>query len=60
VERGSGIYNIVDDDPTPVREMVPAIAELLGAKPPRRVPVWLARIRRDGVRHELEIEVAAG
>ena len=44
VERGSGIYNIVDDDPTPVREMVPALAELLGAKPPRHVPVWLARM----------------
>ncbi len=44
IERGSGIYNIVDDDPTPVREMVPALAELLGAKPPRHVPVWMARI----------------
>jgi nucleoside-diphosphate-sugar epimerase len=44
VEHGSGIYNIVDDDPTPVREMIPALAELLGAKPPRHVPVRLARV----------------
>jgi nucleoside-diphosphate-sugar epimerase len=39
-----GIYNVVDDDPAPVREWVPYMAELLGAKPPRRVPVWLGRI----------------
>ena len=44
LERGSGVYNVVDDDPAPVREMLPAIAELIGAKPPRRVPVWLARM----------------
>jgi nucleoside-diphosphate-sugar epimerase len=44
VKRGSGVYNIVDDDPTPVSEMLPAIAEILGAKPPRHVPVWLARL----------------
>lgn len=41
--RGSGVYNIVDDDPTAVRDMLPAIARIVGAKPPRRVPVWLAR-----------------
>ena len=39
-----GIYNVVDDDPAPLREWVPAYAEALGAKPPRRVPVWLARL----------------
>jgi nucleoside-diphosphate-sugar epimerase len=44
VTRGSGVYNIVDDDPAPVSEMLPAIADLLGAKPPRHVPVWLARL----------------
>jgi 2-alkyl-3-oxoalkanoate reductase len=44
LDHGSGIYNIVDDDPTPVREMLPVIAELLGAKPPRHVPVWAARL----------------
>jgi nucleoside-diphosphate-sugar epimerase len=45
VERGSpGIYNIVDDEPAPVREWLPALAEMLGAKPPFRVPEWLARM----------------
>jgi nucleoside-diphosphate-sugar epimerase len=44
VERGDGIYNIVDDQPVPAREWIPALAEVLGAKPPRHVPVWLARL----------------
>jgi 2-alkyl-3-oxoalkanoate reductase len=39
-----GIYNIVDDDPAPVAEWLPAFAEALGAKPPRRVPAWLGRL----------------
>ena len=37
-----GIYNIVDDEPAPVRDWLPAVAAALGAKPPRRFPVWLA------------------
>jgi nucleoside-diphosphate-sugar epimerase len=41
---GAGIYNIVDDEPAPVREWLPALANALGAKPPRRVPRWLARL----------------
>jgi 2-alkyl-3-oxoalkanoate reductase len=41
---GPAIYNIVDDDPAPVREWLPVLAETLGAKPPRRFPVWLARL----------------
>lgn len=45
VDRGAtGIYNIVDDEPAPVSEWLPYLAETLGAKPPRRFPVWLARI----------------
>ena len=39
-----GIYNVVDDDPAPVSEWLPHLAELLGAKPPRRVPAWVARL----------------
>ncbi|HEX6602374.1 MAG TPA: NAD(P)-dependent oxidoreductase [Solirubrobacterales bacterium] len=39
-----GIYNVVDDEPAPLREWLPVYAEALGAKPPRRVPVWLARL----------------
>jgi nucleoside-diphosphate-sugar epimerase len=44
VERGSGIYNVCDDDPAPMSDWLPAYAEALGAGPPRRVPVWLARL----------------
>jgi nucleoside-diphosphate-sugar epimerase len=40
---GPAIYNIVDDEPAPVREWLPVLADVLGAKPPRRFPVWLAR-----------------
>jgi nucleoside-diphosphate-sugar epimerase len=44
VERGTpGVYNVVDDDPAPVREWLPALASALGAPEPRRVPAWLAR-----------------
>lgn len=38
-----GIYNIVDDDPAPVAEWLPALAQAVGARPPRRVPAWMAR-----------------
>jgi 2-alkyl-3-oxoalkanoate reductase len=45
VERGApGVYNVVDDEPAPVREWLPELASILGAKPPRRVPRWLARL----------------
>ena len=38
-----GVYNIVDDDPAPVAEWLPYLAECLGARPPRHVPAWIAR-----------------
>src|SRR4051812_47921201 len=41
---GPAIYNIVDDEPAPVREWLPVLAQALGAKPPRHVPTWLARL----------------
>jgi nucleoside-diphosphate-sugar epimerase len=41
---GPAVYNVVDDEPAPVREWLPVLADALGAKPPRRVPVWLARL----------------
>jgi 2-alkyl-3-oxoalkanoate reductase len=45
VERGApGTYNVTDDEPAPMREWLPVYAEALGAKPPRRVPVWLAKL----------------
>jgi nucleoside-diphosphate-sugar epimerase len=44
VERGTpGVYNIVDDDPAPVAEWLPALAQTLGAKKPMRVPRFVAR-----------------
>ena len=45
LEQGaSGIYNVVDDEPAPMYEWLPALAKVLGAKPPRRFPRWLARL----------------
>ncbi len=45
VERGCrGIYNIVDDDPAPVAEWLPALAQTLGAKQPMRVPRFVGRL----------------
>jgi nucleoside-diphosphate-sugar epimerase len=41
---GPAIYNIVDDEPAPVRDWLPVLANALGAKPPRHVPTWLARL----------------
>jgi nucleoside-diphosphate-sugar epimerase len=41
---GTGVYNIVDDEPAPVHEWLPYLAEQLGARPPRHVPTWLARV----------------
>jgi 2-alkyl-3-oxoalkanoate reductase len=58
LERGApGIYNVVDDEPAPVREWAPALAAAVGAKPPRRVPVWLGRLAAGevGVRMMTEI-----
>jgi nucleoside-diphosphate-sugar epimerase len=45
IERGrSGIYNVVDDDPAPVSEWLPYLAEVVGARPPRHVPLWLGKL----------------
>jgi 2-alkyl-3-oxoalkanoate reductase len=41
---GPAIYNVVDDDPGPVREWLPVLAQALDAKPPRHIPTWLARL----------------
>jgi nucleoside-diphosphate-sugar epimerase len=49
VERGApGVYNVVDDDPAPMREWLPAYGRAIGAKPPRHVPLWLARLITGG------------
>jgi nucleoside-diphosphate-sugar epimerase len=39
-----GVYNIVDDEPVASRVWIPALAEAVGAKPPRHVPVWLGKL----------------
>jgi nucleoside-diphosphate-sugar epimerase len=45
IERGApGVYNVVDDDPAPVSDWLPALAAVIGAKPPRRLPAWVGRI----------------
>jgi nucleoside-diphosphate-sugar epimerase len=43
-QKARGVFNIVDDEPAPVRVWLPYLAECAGAKPPRRVPAWLARL----------------
>jgi len=40
----AGIYNVVDDEPARVAEWLPFLAQAVGAKPPRRIPVWLGRL----------------
>ncbi len=50
LERGApGVYNVADDEPAPVAEWLPALAEALAAKPPRRVPVWIGRLATGAV-----------
>jgi nucleoside-diphosphate-sugar epimerase len=45
LEQGKrGLYNVVDDDPAPVSEWLPYLAEQIGTKPPRHLPVWLGRL----------------
>jgi len=43
-QQASGVFNIVDDEPAPASEWLPYLAECAGAKPPRRIPRWLARL----------------
>ncbi len=45
IEHGSrGVYNVADDDPAPVKEWLPALAQTLGAKQPMRVPRFIGRL----------------
>jgi nucleoside-diphosphate-sugar epimerase len=43
-QKAKGVFNIVDDEPAPASEWLPYFAECAGAKPPRRLPAWLARL----------------
>lgn len=42
--KARGVFNVVDDEPAPASEWLPWLAACAGAKRPRRVPVWLARL----------------
>jgi nucleoside-diphosphate-sugar epimerase len=45
IEHGAaGIYQVVDDEPAPVRDWLPVLAQALDARPPRRLPSWLGRL----------------
>ena len=45
VTRGApGVYNVVDDEPAPVRTWLPYLSSCLGAKPPVHVPAWLGKL----------------
>jgi nucleoside-diphosphate-sugar epimerase len=45
LERGGrGVFNVVDDEPAPVAEWLPYLAEAVGAKPPMHVPAWVGRL----------------
>jgi len=43
-QQATGVFNIVDDEPAPVSQWLPYLAECAGAKPPRRLPKLLARL----------------
>lgn len=45
LEQGArGVFNVVDDEPAPASEWLPHLARCVGAKPPLRLPVWVARL----------------
>ena len=48
-QKASGVFNVVDDEPAPAGEWLPYLAECAGAKPPRRVPAWVARLLAGGL-----------
>ena len=57
----SGVYNVVDDEPMPQRDWLGLYARALGAKPPRRVPAFIARLAagREAIVYVTEMRGAA-
>lgn len=54
IERGtSGVFNVVDDDPAPASELLPALAAAFGGPPPRHLPGWLVRLLAGGQAHSM-------
>lgn len=43
-QEAKGVFNIVDNEPAPASEWLPCLAACAGAKPPMRIPTWLARL----------------
>ena len=43
-QQAKGVFNIVDDEPTPAAEWLPYLAACAGAKRPMRVPKWVAKL----------------
>ncbi len=62
IERGKpgNIYNVVDDEPAEVSEWLPALAALVGARPPIRVPAWLGGLFAGAHLVSMMTEVRAG
>lgn len=46
--QGPGVFNIVDDDPSPIRDWLPEMAQIIGAPQPRRLPLALVRLAAGG------------
>jgi nucleoside-diphosphate-sugar epimerase len=42
--KAAGVFNVVDDEPAPASQWLPYLAACAGAKPPWRLPKWLARL----------------
>lgn len=55
--RAEGIFNIVDDDPAPMRDWLPIYARTLVAPPPRRVPAFLARLVAGAIAAEMSVNM---
>jgi nucleoside-diphosphate-sugar epimerase len=54
IESGTpGVFNVVDDAPAPIGELLPALAKAFGAPPPRHVPGWLVRLAAGGQAHSM-------
>jgi nucleoside-diphosphate-sugar epimerase len=54
---GPATYHVVDDDPAPLREWVPAYARAVGAPTPWRVPAWVARLAAGRIAVEMMSEL---
>jgi nucleoside-diphosphate-sugar epimerase len=54
---GPATYHVVDDEPAPLSEWVPAYARAVGAPQPWRVPAWVARLAAGRIAVEMMQEL---